>query len=139
MSFVFHVYTVPYISENISRYRTELDNYMVHWKGIFIMDERKFYHLTGCQTPCSRWEYSSTQIFNKEQQPPKGSDPIMNLYVFYANNNYEIKEQYYTYDWNSLISDLGGYLGLLLGASVLTFYDAVSSLHDVWSHFFIKK
>ena len=25
MSFVFHVYTVPYISENISRYRTELN------------------------------------------------------------------------------------------------------------------
>ena len=119
--------------------KDQLNNYMDHWKGIFTMDERKFHQLTGCKVPCSRWEYSSKQIFHQEYQPHNISDPLMTLNVFYANDNYEVKEQYYTYDWNSLVSDLGGYLGLLLGASMLTFYDALSSFHDTCSHFFIRK
>ena len=118
--------------------KDELSDYMSHWKSIFAMDEHKFQDFTGCQAPCSRWEYSATPIYRKDKQPSNGSDPTMTLYAFYANGNYEVKEQYYTYDWNSFTSDLGGYLGLFLGASMLTFFDAVSSFHDTWSHLFLK-
>ena len=31
-----------------------------------------------------------------------------------------VKEQYILYDYNRLIADTGGYLGLLLGQSILT-------------------
>ena len=37
--------------------------------------------------------------------------------------------QYYTYDLKSFVADFGGYLGLLLGSSILTFYD----LFKQWS------
>jgi hypothetical protein len=35
-----------------------------------------------------------------------------------------VKKQYLTYDSDCLIADVGGYLGLLLGHSLLTFYDS---------------
>ena len=40
---------------------------------------------------------------------------------------YFVNEQYYTYDSKSLVADFGGYLGLLLGSSLLTFYDLFKS------------
>ena len=33
--------------------------------------------------------------------------------------------QYYSYDFNSFIADVGGYLGLLLGHSIYSFYNVV--------------
>ena len=39
------------------------------------------------------------------------------------HGDYEEKKQYLTYDINDFVADFGGYLGLLLGHSVLTFYD----------------
>ena len=34
--------------------------------------------------------------------------------------------QYYSYDFNSFIADVGGYLGLLLGHSIYSFYNVVA-------------
>ena len=34
-----------------------------------------------------------------------------------------MQEQYLAYNLDSLIADFGGYLGLLLGQSILSFYD----------------
>ena len=34
-----------------------------------------------------------------------------------------MKREYYTYDRNSFISDVGGNLGLFLGMSILSLYD----------------
>ena len=35
----------------------------------------------------------------------------------------KLQEQYLAYNLDSLIADFGGYLGLLLGHSILSFYD----------------
>jgi hypothetical protein len=44
-------------------------------------------------------------------------------YFLYPGGRYNYKEFYYTYDATSFFADLGGYLGLLLGHSMLSFYD----------------
>ena len=41
----------------------------------------------------------------------------------YLSNRFISKEQYYTFTNADLFSDIGGYLGLFLGHSILTFYD----------------
>ena len=51
------------------------------------------------------------------------------LEVFFPNTNFKMREQYYTYDWTDLFSDFGGYMGLLLGASMLTFYDLARGIY----------
>ena len=40
----------------------------------------------------------------------------------YMNSDYIVRQEYLAYDINSLIADVGGYLGLLLGYSVLSIY-----------------
>ena len=46
----------------------------------------------------------------------------------YLNSRYTEEVFYYTYDFESLVADFGGYMGLLLGHSVLTLYDYMSDL-----------
>ena len=41
---------------------------------------------------------------------------------------YSIAPQFYIYDTPNLIADFGGYLGLLLGYSLLGFYDTLMDL-----------
>merc|ERR1711879_731855 len=43
--------------------------------------------------------------------------------MYYVHNRYDVKEQYVVYDSADLFADVGGYLGLLLGYSLLSIYD----------------
>ena len=40
---------------------------------------------------------------------------------------FEEKVYYYTYEWGGFIADVGGYMGLLLGHSAISFYDGLKS------------
>ena len=42
----------------------------------------------------------------------------LKLYMYFVNGQYDEKEQYVIYDSDSLIADVGGYMGLLLGMSL---------------------
>ena len=103
------------------------------------MDEVKLSKITGCQAPCSRWEYSSTTVLKKDVGIARGIGSRLKLDIFYANGNYQEKLQFYTYGMNDLFSDLGSFLGLFLGASLLTFYDVMASLHAMCTKLFFKK
>ena len=55
-------------------------------------------------------------------------DKVLILKLYYARNRVTVRRQYYTYTLEHLIADLGGCLGLLLGYSLLGFYDTCVSL-----------
>ena len=85
------------------------------------MDEAAVYTLTGCLPPC---EYD--EFFLKEG-PLKDGGFIMGrkelaLEIVVPNGRYEEREQYIVYDSDSFIADVGGFLGLLLGHSMLSLY-----------------
>ncbi len=46
---------------------------------------------------------------------------VLNLY--YAGTRYSTRKQYLTYTADDFLSSVGGYLGLLLGYSLLSIYD----------------
>ena len=39
-----------------------------------------------------------------------------------------VRKQYVIYDFNSFIADVGGFMGLLLGFSLLSIYDEIEGL-----------
>jgi hypothetical protein len=47
------------------------------------------------------------------------------LLLLPEQSRYQKKTHYYTYDWSSFIADVGGFLGLFMGHSILSFYDTV--------------
>ena len=52
------------------------------------------------------------------------------FWLYFEGGNYEVTKEYYTYDENSFIADVGGYLGLCLGFSLLSFFDmGVEAVH----------
>ena len=87
------------------------------------MDEAHVHSLTGCLPPCQYEEFVLKEGAIKEGWAcqPNGSKPL-ELEILVPTGRYEEKEQYVVYDTNSLIADVGGFLGLLLGHSMLSLY-----------------
>ena len=48
----------------------------------------------------------------------------MNVTESVLSGNYEMKEQYFIYDGVALIADIGGYMGLLLGLSLMGIFNS---------------
>ena len=69
---------------------------------------------------CRRMEWKAKSVYENYDQ---SAEPTLSLKLFYNNGRYNIKEQYYTYGLNSFVADFGGYLGLLLGHSILSAFD----------------
>ena len=59
----------------------------------------------------------------------------MQVDIFYQEISYEEIEQNIAFEFLSLLSEIGGFLGLLLGASVLTVFELV----DYMSLTFLNK
>ncbi len=92
---------------------------------VITLGENEIFSLTGCMGPCEMFDYGDTTIL--ELQPDTMGDlakgeKSLTLHIFFESGGYEAKEQYYVYDMNNLIADIGGYLGLLLGHSVFSLF-----------------
>ena len=60
---------------------------------------------------------------NQTKSENQDKSSTLSLKLFYNTGLYHIREQYYTYGLNSFVADFGGYLGLLLGHSILSAFD----------------
>ena len=52
----------------------------------------------------------------------------MRLAVVITERSYEEREQYIIYDTSSFIADIGGYMGLMLGVSLMSIYENAETL-----------
>ncbi len=50
----------------------------------------------------------------------KYAKDLLKIKIVMQTGTYEVREQYFIYDGNTFIADIGGYLGLLLGHSILS-------------------
>ena len=90
---------------------------------ILSLSEKEIASMTGCKPSCTRMEYASKHVYTQKRYLLKEKTMTVNLE--YASNRFMTREQYYTYDYPDLIADFGGFLGLLLGHSILSLYDNV--------------
>ena len=84
------------------------------------MDEREIFEVTGCMPGCSKSKIELLSLYHDNM-----IDDGQNVAMIFLNINtgeYDLWEEYYIYNWGSFIADVGGYLGLLLGCSVLSLY-----------------
>ena len=105
---------------------SKLHRWKAIWGDLVKMDEQELYEETGCMARCKRREWTISKIFDKKSYLQNDSQIMM--LMFYANGRYQEGKQYYTYDFNSFLSDLGGYLGLLLGYSIVSFFDMAQDI-----------
>ena len=85
------------------------------------MSEADLVNLTGCLPSCDRFEMAF------EDTPdirtfPGGRNPYMILDLQFEDGSYDVREEYIVYDSSNFIADVGGYLGLLMGHSILSIY-----------------
>ena len=81
------------------------------------MDEREIFEQTGCVPGCSKSEFGLLTLQELQIMGKK-----LELTLSFMQGEYDLIEEYYIYDYTSFIADVGGYLGLLLGYSLLSMY-----------------
>ena len=84
------------------------------WSEADILNE------TGCLPHCKRDEISLDET--PEGRSYYKKKPTLTIIFFFEDDLYQLQEEYIVYDINDFIADVGGYLGLLLGHSVLSIY-----------------
>ena len=92
-----------------------------------------FWKIIECQSRCQHTQYSLKKIadsnFNALKYMNEDADDGANMevFLFATSTEIEVKERVWLYDGNDLVADIGGFLGLLLGASIYTLADLLLS------------
>ncbi len=50
----------------------------------------------------------------------------LKVYMFFKTGRHFVRREFILYTWDSLVADIGGYLGLLLGHSLLSLFHSVT-------------
>ena len=84
-----------------------------------VMTELEIFQNTGCMPSCQRQKIHLNTIEAKQE---KADDPKIWWLFSFRDGQYNLHEEYFVYDVESLTADIGGFLGLLLGHSLLSMY-----------------
>ena len=104
---------------------TEYDQYrefLTSYDWFASLDDASIAKVTGCLPSCRRNEFKM-KVYQEFSIPPIHGQTYFACMFFYPSGAYIEKSYYYTYDLGDYIGDVGGYMGLLLGCSLLGFYD----------------
>ena len=80
---------------------------------------------SGCYPKCNTVQYSIQKTQTQIDWPANWTASV---FIFPKSSIVEYTYEYFSYDWNDLIGDIGGYLGLFLGWSLITFFDALPTI-----------
>ncbi|XP_023967485.1 acid-sensing ion channel 3 isoform X2 [Chrysemys picta bellii] len=116
---------------------------MVHMPDFLVKKDSEF---CVCRTPCDMVRYGKelsmvkipskasakylAKKYNKSEQYI--SDNVLVLDVFFEALNYETIEQKKAYEVAGLLGDIGGQMGLFIGASILTILEIFDYLYEVF-------
>ena len=88
--------------------------------------------MTGCLSSCEKDKFDVIMTDKTEQvwgyKWGYWGLSYLTLYINMRESSYIEEEEYYIYDFDTFIADVGGYMGLLLGSSIISLMDEVESL-----------
>ena len=84
--------------------------------------EPEIYKMTGCMPSCKKQQISLETEEEITRYESYKEDAKIQLMFHFRDGMYNLNEEYLVYDYNNFIADIGGYLGLLLGHSILSIY-----------------
>ena len=123
--------------------RLQLYNLANTLKELKHADDKTIYELTGCLASCERHEYQGLEFHRNDMvwlMCQGGNNTCeLTLQPEINDRSYEEKKQYVVYDFNSFIADVGGFMGLLLGFSILSLYDELTKILKRWKFGSISK
>ena len=77
---------------------------------------------SGCYPKCKNVQYSIHKTETKINWPANWTASV---FIFPKSSIVEYSSEYFSYDFNDCVGDIGGFLGLFLGWSLVTFIDAI--------------
>ena len=86
-------------------------------------DANAVYEKTGCLASCEKDEYNPIVADKMTEVMKEPYDTHLDFRMMVGS--YQEMEQYLLYDSDSFIADVGGFMGLLLGFSVLSIYNEI--------------
>ena len=102
---------------------------------VYNFDIQSISSIANCIPSCIRHEYF---LKHKETRQNKWEN-LSTIQFYFGKYLFTVKKQYYTYNFQDFLADFGGYLGLLLGYSILGFYDTLTDIANIayskrWGH-----
>ena len=86
--------------------------------------DNEIYVMTGCLSSCKK------DFYNINAEPmtcEKSQKDELVLQLRINDRSYEERKQYYIYETDSFIADVGGYMGLLLGCSIWSLINEIEA------------
>ena len=110
---------------------SDLNKFATIAEKLQFADTSTIYNMTGCLSTCEKYKFDIKMTDKIEAIYPSSSyHGHVTLYIIISmhDTSYVKEEHYLIYDFNSFIADVGGYMGLLLGSSILSLYDEIERL-----------
>ena len=127
---------MPWVKDDMDQECISMEHYrkfLEHYGDLNQLDGDSMARKTECLPRCERSKFKLRPLANSGSDDHIFDSIPKELRAFaaqfmYLNSRYTEEVFYYTYDFESLIADFGGYMGLLLGHSILTLYDHLIDL-----------
>ncbi len=71
------------------------------------------------------------RVLCSKEQSSKVRESSLSLTFYFPSGRHDLREQYHTYDLSSFVADVGGYMGLLLGHSILSIFRTGADIVDI--------
>ena len=104
---------------------SQWENTVTMTKKFHEANAKQIYEMTGCLSSCEKDKYHKIEGDTTTKNRKNGD---LHLSFRIMDGSYEEREQYIIYDLDSFIADVGGFMGLLLGCSVLSLYSELEAL-----------
>ena len=89
--------------------------------------DTSIYEMTGCMSSCEKDKFELIQVARSRPTKPVQQYCKALVSIQIDDKSFIEEEQYYVYTFNNFIADVGGYMGLLLGSSILSIYDEIEN------------